>query len=89
MSKIRHKEVHYVAQAFYQVVSVRNRDLNPGNLVSFFLFCLFMALPMAHGSSQARGRLGAVPASLRHGCSIVGSEPHLPPTSQLTAMTDL
>ena len=44
-------------------------------LFSFFFFILFRALPVAYGSSQARGR--------------IGSEPHLQPMPQLIAMPDL
>ena len=32
----------------------------------FFVFCLFMAAPVACGGSQARGRIGAVAAGLPH-----------------------
>jgi len=39
----------------------------------FFLFLLFRA----YGGSQARGRIGAVAASLRQSHSSVGSKPHL------------
>ena len=51
---------------------------------------LFKAAPMAYGGSQARGLIGAVAASLRHSHSHsnTGSEPHLRPTPQLTAMLD-
>ena len=42
----------------------------------------------AYGGSQARGRIGAVAASLRQSHSNVGSEPHLQPTPQLTATLD-
>ena len=42
-------------------------------LVPFFL----MAIPAAHGSSQARGRTGAAAAGLRHSRSHARSEPHL------------
>jgi len=55
---------------------------------SFFLFCLFAssrAVPAAHGGSQTRGPIRAVATSLHHGHSNAGSEPHLQPTSQLTA----
>ena len=48
------------------------------------LFCVFRATPMAYGRSQARGRIGAGAAGLRH--SNAGSELHLQPTAQLTAM---
>ena len=54
-----------------------------------FIFCLFTiswAAPAAYGSCQAGGRIGAVAASLHHSHSNMGSEPHLRPTPQLTAM---
>ena len=37
---------------------------------------------MGYGSSQARGRIGAAAASLCHGHSNMGSEPHLRPVPQ-------
>ena len=43
---------------------------------------------MAHGSSQARGLIGAVAAGLRHSHSNVGSELHLRPIPQLMATLD-
>ena len=49
---------------------------------------LFMATPTAHGRSQARGWTRAVAADLHHSHSNGGSEPHLPPTPQLTARLD-
>ena len=55
----------------------------------FIYFCLFAfsrAAPAAYGDSQARGPIGAVATGLRH--SNAGSEPHLQPTPQLTAMPD-
>ena len=52
--------------------------------VYFCLCCLFRAVPMAYGSSQARGRIRAVAASLYHNHSKARSEPHLQPTPQLT-----
>ena len=51
-----------------------------------FVFCLFRAVLMAYGSSQARDPIGAVAAGLHHKHSNTISEPHLPPTPQLTAM---
>ena len=48
-----------------------------------------MAVPMAHGSSQARGRTGAVAAGLCHSQSNTGSELNLQPTPKLGAMPDL
>ena len=35
-------------------------------LFIYLVFCLFRAAPMAYGGSQARGLIGAVPASLHH-----------------------
>ena len=56
----------------------------------FFFFCLFRAVPVAYGLSQARGQIGAVAASLSHSHSHsnVGSKPYLRPTSQLMATPD-
>ena len=52
----------------------------------FFGFLLFSAAPAAYRSSQDRGPIGAVVASLRH--NNMGSKPRLRPTPQLTAMPD-
>ena len=57
-------------------------------IIIIFVFCLFMAIPVAYGSSQARGPIGAAAASLRHGRSNSGSELHLRPTPQLMATPD-
>ena len=55
----------------------------------FVLGCLFFATILAlYGSSQARGRIGGVAASLHHSHSNLGSKLHLPPTPQLTATLD-
>ena len=54
-------------------------------LLSFFLF---RATPIAYGSSQARGRIGAVAASLRHSHINVRSELHLQHTPQPAATLD-
>ena len=35
-------------------------------LFLFYLFLLFRAMPMAHGSSQVRGQIRAAAASLHH-----------------------
>ena len=48
----------------------------------FFFFFLFGAAPAVYGSSQARGRIGATPASLHHSHSNAGSKMCLPPTPQ-------
>ena len=51
-----------------------------------FVFAFSRATPEAYGDSQARGRIGAVAASLHHSHSNARSEPHLRLTPQLTAM---
>ena len=53
--------------------------------LSFFLL-LFRAAPVAYGSSQAKGRIGAAAASLCHRHNNARSEPYLQPTPQLMAM---
>ena len=60
------------------------------NSKDFFCFCflIFRATPAAYRGSQAGGQIGATAASLYHGHSNVGSELHLRPIPQLTAMTD-
>ena len=57
-------------------------------LLLFFFFCLFRAVPMTCGGSQARGGIGAVAASLCHSHSSEGSEALLLPTPQLLATSD-
>ena len=51
-------------------------------------FCLFRAIPAAHGGSHARGLIETAAASLRHSHSNTRTELHLQPTPQLTAMPD-
>ena len=46
-------------------------------IVVLFCFCLFRAAPTAHGSSQAKGKIGAVDTDLHHSHSNAGPEPHL------------
>ena len=57
-----------------------------------FCFCLFVlffrAAPAACGSSQTKGPIGATAAGLRQSHRNVGSESHLQPPSQRTAMLD-
>ena len=43
---------------------------------------------MAYRVSRARGQVGATATGLHHSHSNEGSEPHLGPTPQLTAMLD-
>ena len=56
--------------------------------VCLFCLCLFRATPMAYGSSQARGPVRAVAASLRQSHSNARPNLRLRPTPQLTAMPD-
>ena len=42
-----------------------------------FLFLLFRAVPVAYGSFQTRGQIGAAAAGLCHKHSNAESEPHL------------
>ena len=57
-------------------------------LFFFFFFCLFRAAPATYGGSQARSQIGAATTGLCQIHSNLGSEPHLQPTPQLTAMPD-
>ena len=57
-------------------------------LLSFIVVAISWAAPAAYGGSQARGRIGAVAASLRQSHSNAGSELRLQPTPQLTATPD-
>ena len=57
-------------------------SLSPFSYLLFFF--LFRAIP-SYGSSQARGRIGAIAGSLHHSHSNAGSEPCLRPTPQLMA----
>ena len=55
--------------------------------LSVCLFLLFMATPVAYGSSQARGTIRAVAAGLHYSPSNAGSELLLQPTTpQFKAM---
>ena len=50
------------------------------SLINFLLFCLFRTAPVAYEGSQARGRIRAIVAGLRHSHSNSGSEPCLQST---------
>ena len=54
--------------------------------IYIFFFLSFRAAPIAYGSFQARGPIGAAAAGIHHGHSSGGSELHLWPTPQLMAM---
>ena len=58
------------------------------NIYLPFFVLFFGATPMAHGGSQAKGRIRATATSLPHSYSNAGSEPCLQPTPQVTAMPD-
>ena len=51
-------------------------------LYIFFFWSFFRVAPMAHGGSQARGRIRVVAAGLRQSYSNARSEPCLRPTPQ-------
>ena len=51
----------------------------------FYFLCVFRAIPVVYGSSQARGLIGSVAAALWHSHSNAGSKPRLPPAPQFTA----
>ena len=53
-----------------------------------FLFFFFRAAPSAYGGTQARSRIRAVAAGLRHSHSDPRSKPRLLPTPRLIAMPD-
>ena len=53
-----------------------------------YFILLFRGTPATYGSSEARGEIRAVAASLHHSHSNAGSKPHLQHTPQLTAVPD-
>ena len=59
-----------------------------GILFHLFIFTFFRTTLTAYGSSQARGRIGAVAAGLHHRHSHEGSEPCLQPIPQLPVTLD-
>ena len=60
---------------YFPFFSISSTDMITSH--TFFFFFLFRATPVAQGSSQARGGIGAVAATLHHSHRNVGSEPHL------------
>ena len=76
---------------FLRLLSCPVQSVFPASLASFFsdsfffFFWLFRASPAAYGSSQARGQIGVIAASLHHRHSNARSELCLQPTPQLTA----
>ena len=79
-------EPPYAMSAALERPSPPKKELVNG--LNNFLKYFFKAAPVAHGSSQARGRIRAAAAGLHHSHSNTGSETHLPPTLQLVAMPD-
>ena len=92
----------YVFGFLYFSVSYDMQELIWGELCSlllllchsvfffFFVFLLFLwAAPTAHGGTQARGRIGAVAASLHHSHSNARSELCLQPAPQLPILNPL
>ena len=69
--------------------SLKNSPKMPVNVkISKNPFFGGVAAPTAYGGSQARGRIRAVASGLHYSHSNSGSEPHLQPTPQLTAIPD-
>ena len=71
-------QMHYINRGNY------GRECTEPLCTFFFL----RAEPTAYGASQARGRIGAVAAGLRHSHRHSRSKPCLQSTPQLTAMLD-
>ena len=61
---------HYI-WTMSQVFRAHHTTSSNIHFLSFFVFCLFRALPTAYGGFQARGLIGAAAASLRHNQSNV------------------
>ena len=66
-----------------QVCSLLSYNGNSLNILFIYLFFLFGGTPVAYGSSQERGQIGAAPASLPHSHSNTGSRTHLSPSHSL------
>ena len=76
-------------KALCDVSSCQIYCLSAPLLIFFFFFPpLFRTTALAYGSSQARGQIRASDAGLGHGHSNLGSDMHLQPTPELTAMLD-
>ena len=76
--------VRFYAPAPQNSFTVQNFSLMP----TFFFLFFFRVIPMACGSSQVRGWIGAAAAGLCHSHSNTRSKPRLWPTPQLMAMLD-
>ena len=82
-------EIHSQLEAHHPVTGGSRKVSHPTCYPkSFFFFWLLRAARAAYGSVQARGRIRAAAAGLRHSHSNVGSEPHPQHTPQLVATPD-
>ena len=61
-------------------------ECQPQEFHIYICICLFRDVPVAYGSSQAKGQIGAVVASLHHSHSNGGSELHQQLIPYLAAM---
>ena len=77
-----HKPMKHMYFFFFSFPSFLPSALPP----SLFLSCLFRATPAAYRGSQPKGQIRALVAGLHHSPSNARSEPHMQPTSQLSAM---
>ena len=92
-SKLLNFVAYSIKRAFDTPQNVTKSDSKIINILFYFiLFFIFLsfsrATPVVYGGSQARGLIRAVDAGPRQSHSNAGSEPHLRPTPQLTAMLD-
>ena len=82
----------FESKFFRRVMPAPHTLLLLPNLLFFFPFFwregLFRAAPTAYGDSQARSRIGATAAILRHSYSNEGFQPCLWPAPQLMATPD-
>ena len=85
-----HKEININQSKYSQDLKSALKDFI--FILFYFIFFVFLrfsgAAPAAYGGSQAGGPIRAVAAGLHQSHSNLGSETHLQPTPQLTAMLD-
>ena len=74
--EIRALESNWGSQKEGQREDENKSELHLDLLRFIYLFCLFRAASVAYGRSQARGRLGAAAADLRHSHSHSHSRSH-------------
>ena len=68
-------------------ININFCSITTNSLMNFSVF-FFRAIPVAHGNSQAKGRIRAVAAGLCHSHGKAKSKPWVRPTPQLTATQD-